>query len=554
MKKIELLSIFFLVLPFIFLQFRSEHLFVTHDGEYHIERTFNYVTAWKEGVLLPSWAQYYNDGFGSPIFVFLFPVAYWITSFINLLGISLVPTLKLSFIIFQFIAALSAYLWLRNGVRFSRLASYVGAMAFVYAPYSLVQVFARGTLREFAATALFPLILLLLNKLRDDTSIRYAGILGLFGGLFLLTDGITAVVFSFFIICYGFYLLFSRSNKLRFVTSTGLAGLVAILISGYIYLPFAFESSYLRESTAGLYKDHFVYFLQFFDPRWGFGFSMAGPSDSLSFQLGVVLCLSVFSVLMLHFKKKIALDWHSKTLLLLLGLYVFLTWHNPITIKLWEFLPFIQAIQLPWRFLAPISLLGAYFTAMVIQHLNLSGKRWFAIFYLLMLLFSFKYLRTNQILVFNESKLYTNTDDATAFHEFIPRWRVTTSEFSGFDRIEAVSTLVDISNVKWRSHNISFDTYADEPSIIRINTLYFPGWTATIDNQNAPIQITTQKKNEPRDITGLMSISVPEGSHHIEVFFSNTPPRSIGKYISFIGICTSFVLIFMKRKGNRING
>lgn len=545
MNRVELLLILLLMLPFSFLQFSSPHLFVTHDGEYHIERIFNYTNAWRDGNWLPSWAQYYNNGFGSPIFVFLFPVVYWLGSLIYWLGLPLVPTLKLLFLIFQLIAAMSAYLWLRRGIGFSGLSAYVGAMAFVYAPYNLAQVFARGSLREFAGTALVPLILLLLIKLEQNFSLRRARLLGLVGGLFLLTDGITAIIFSFFVLAYLVYLVSTSHNRLEFFLHAALSGLVAIMISAFIYLPFAVESSNLREATAGLYKSHFVYLHQFFDPHWGFGFSMEGPNDSLSFQVGIILCISVIALFFLSLRRKIILDAHSKMLLGLLGLFVLLMWHNPITLKIWELLPFLQAVQLPWRFLAPVTLIGAFFAAKAVEEMRLRGKRWFVVFYLLIILISIKYLRTNQVMVFDESKLYYNTDDSTAFHEFIPRWRVTTSQFSGFEPVESVIRNAYINDIQWKSHRVSFRVSAKDASIIRVSRLYFPGWRAVVDGEIVPMEITSQIKNEPRDVTGLISVTVPQGVHRVDLVFTDTTPRKIGKIVSVLGLVFSLLLVFL---------
>lgn len=319
---------------------------MTHDGMFHIERTFNYVASLREGNFPPAWARYYNNDFGSPILVFLFPVAYFISSFFNIIGINLITSLKLTFLFFQFIAAVSMFLWLKRSLKFSLAASLTGSTFYLFSPYNISQVFVRGSLREFASAALFPLVLFAVTKLKDKPNRKSIGFAGLIIGLFLLTDGLTAVIFFLPLVSYILYLYFSSSRKLKFTIHLSISFLLGLLISGFIYLPFLVEHQYLKEVTANLFQDHFVYFWQLFDFHWGFGFSLPGVKDGMSFQIGIINLLAIGLLSFLLFKKKIKNNLLIKLFALNIIISLFLILQTPFSFRLWEQTP-LNNLQLP---------------------------------------------------------------------------------------------------------------------------------------------------------------------------------------------------------------
>lgn len=198
----------------------------------------------------------------------------------------------------------------------------------------------------------------------------------------------------------------------------------------------------------------------------------------------------------------------------------------------------------------------SFYAATAAHHLKINTKG-FTVIYLLVLLISFRYLRTNQIVVFDSNYLSANPADATAWHEFIPRFRDTTSNFVGFpEKVELVSPLGGavsgagvIQNLKIETAQLSFESQALEPTKVRINTLYFPGWQATVDQKPADLIVTNNIKKpgspDRRDLSGLMEISLPAGRHQVELRFADTPIRTTGKLLSLLGISASVLLLII---------
>lgn len=532
--------------PFIFLFLHSPQFFLTHDGPFHLERTFNYIQSLREGNFPPSWTHFYNSGFGSPIFIFLFPIPYLVTVFLNILGVNLLSSVRIGFIFFQFIAGLSMFLWLKSGLKLRKEAALVGSLFYLYAPYSLVQVFVRGSLREFAGSSIFPLVLFVLTKLAQNPNRKLIALSSITFGLFLLSDGLSVLLFSLFLLSYLFYLFFKAKNKQQLVVSFLITFLLGLAIAAYVYLPFIFESQFLRGTAGNDYFDHFIYFQQYFNLHWGFGFSLPGPNDGMSFQIGVANLLAILITVFLFVKKKIS----DKLLFFILGfnliIYSILMTHSSLAKFIWEKISVLRLLEFPWRFLAPTVLVTSVLAALGAESLRFNSKKLLAITIFIFLI-SFRYLRTNQPVVFNPSYLTKNTGDATAYHEFIPKWRDSTSQFEGFpNKIETIKGKLETNNLLVKDTTISFQTTATVAGTLRVNTLYFPGWKAYSEKEEINVKITDNKdkpSGEKRDISGLMEINIPTGDHSIKLIFSDTPVRQLGKIISLLGFGLGLVLL-----------
>ena len=81
-------------------------------------------------------------------------------------------------------------------------------------------------------------------------------------------------------------------------------GIAGLGLSAAFWLPMLLERNYVRVDQwfGGRYdfRGHFVYLFQLFSPNWGFGVSVPGPLDPISFQIGAVaLIFATIGVLML---------------------------------------------------------------------------------------------------------------------------------------------------------------------------------------------------------------------------------------------------------------
>ncbi len=55
-------------------------LFPTHDGEYHVIRFYEFDKVLRDGNLYPRWAPDLNNGYGVPLFNYVYPLPNYFSS------------------------------------------------------------------------------------------------------------------------------------------------------------------------------------------------------------------------------------------------------------------------------------------------------------------------------------------------------------------------------------------------------------------------------------------------------------------------------------------
>src|SRR5262249_19249092 len=106
------------------------------------------------------------------------------------------------------------------------------------------------------------------------------------------------------------------------------------------------------------YSDHFVYWKQLWDTKWGFGYSHSGLGDGMSFQLGRghLIALAVILIMVVDLRRT-RRGFRGRVLAVALAPLpvIFLTTYSSAT--LWKLLTPISLVQFPWRLLLPAGLL-----------------------------------------------------------------------------------------------------------------------------------------------------------------------------------------------------
>ena len=88
-------------------------MFTSHDSS-QPARIVEFVYNIQHLQLPPRIAPHWSFGLGFPVFNFYAPTAYWITSLINIIGLSVIDSLKLSYLLSMVLASIGMYLFLKN--------------------------------------------------------------------------------------------------------------------------------------------------------------------------------------------------------------------------------------------------------------------------------------------------------------------------------------------------------------------------------------------------------------------------------------------------------
>lgn len=507
------------------------------------------------------WSQNFGYGFGMPLFEFYAPLPFYVGSFFYLVGVDLILSVKLLFIIANLGSLLGAYLLGRElfGYRGGILLS----AAFTLAPYRAVNLFVRGAISEAWGIMALPWIILgIVQTIKNPTKKSFLIlILGLV--TLMLSHNLTTLMFVpvSFIYALGHIFIFNKkgANVFKKIVHISLGYILAVGLSSFYLIP-AFVEKKLTQIDTILggyfhYSNHFLYIRQFLIPNWGYGGSGWGPNDDISFFLGfgqlISLAIAVlFGLFLIKRVIKQRTENQRQNLLYLsltislLGLSLFMTLLK--SQWTWDNLPLLNYIQFPWRFLANSILFLAIITAFILKLLPsvLSRTIYFIAIYFIIVLGNFYYFRPEKMMIDPSALYYGNEAKIRAemsgvLKDYIPiqmnyEGDILRSQFEQFRLPANTQIVLDRTQQKIYEVELASDQWISFP------VANFPNWTIEIDGE--PTGSFT-------DSAGLLSANVPAGKHVISINFTNSQIRSIADLISAISLFSLLgYLLFRKLK------
>lgn len=515
--------------------FLSSGFFPMHDDT-QIARVIVMGKALRQGQFPVRWVSDLGYGYGYPIFNFYGPLPYYIGGFLYALGVDAIVATKLMFLLGIVLAPMTMYIIGASviGVPGAILA----AILYLYAPYHAVQIYVRGAVDEFWVLGFLPILFFgmwLVSKGK-----KYAPVIGGLGlsGVILshtILGYVITLFVGFFIVLYWLWSTvrkrFDRSQMLLYVflLLTGLG------LSAFFWLPAIAEMRFTSVSeqigSTANFRDHFVCISQLWESLWGYGGSISGCIDGLSFKIGKVhILLSLFLLpVWLIRRKNIRVNWviYASGIILFLSLFFMLFQSE----KVWEILPFFSYIQYPWRFLTfvifSVSFLAGAF-------LSFSGRfQWLLLFTSIPLIIFVNgklFIPQYSYPVISgtfESKEYLRFHASKISDEYLPR---------DISRPRAaVETPAAIMPSLSQLHvdvELDTDIYSrfiittNRDKIIQLRKAYFPGWEYRVNGKRAQYTV----------VNGLPEIFIPAGTNVVELVFRNTPIRTVANAVSIVTV------------------
>jgi hypothetical protein len=139
-----------------------------------------FTTELARGNPYPRWLAASDAGFGTPVFYFYPPLAFYITGLFGLAGLSTYASLIAAFGSAFAASGIACWHWLKGRSNHPLL----GAAFFMAAPYHLFNYTDRGALAESVATALIPVLAICLRRIVErrggivSTALVYAAMIG----------------------------------------------------------------------------------------------------------------------------------------------------------------------------------------------------------------------------------------------------------------------------------------------------------------------------------------------------------------------------------------
>jgi hypothetical protein len=528
------------------------------DSPFLFYRLQQLVANLREGVFPARWMPDAAYGLGYPFFNFYASLPYYLAAIFNFLGFDLLTSLKIVQTLGFVFAGFALYGWARRHFT-NRWAAWLAAIAYVYAPFHLVNVYVRGdSLSEFYAFIFYPLILWSIDRIFD--SARHWPLLALSYGGLILTHNVSALIFSPFVMTYcvvrGAYQWPFTHHALRNLIAGIAAGLLAAFaLSVFFWLPALGEASLTQVGdvqTTGYfnYAEHFRA-ANLIQSSIGFDYAIttaasgAAPGSNSPFAMGLVQAIGTVAglvVLIATWKK----DQHrSFRLFVLIGLALSTLMITPLSKPLWDTLPLLSYAQFPWRFLS----IQALFTSLTIGYLAIVVARpvRVAVPIGLLLIASMLFTLQPDYLPVRSDEItpqrlqlyeaFTGNIGTTIRAEYLPRTLIP-RPYTGPLVIDpsavplrpivsagaATSAQVEHHAItqRWQANVTS------EEATLNFPIIYWPGWQTFIDDQ----LIETRAAPD----LGYIQIDVPRGEHRVDFKLGNTPIRTGGEIISLIAL------------------
>ncbi|HTX13660.1 MAG TPA: 6-pyruvoyl-tetrahydropterin synthase-related protein [Candidatus Baltobacteraceae bacterium] len=511
-----------------------------HDFQFHLSSWMETASQWREGILYPRWAEWANWGFGEPRFIF-YPPASWMIG----AGMGLVLPWRVVPGAFIWLALIAA------GMSMSKLArewldgpqATVAAVLYAVSPYQLVMVYYRSDFAELLAGALFPLVLWGAVRISRGDWRAVPWLALIFAGIWISNAPAAVMATYSLTLAIAVGCVVRRSLRPLFPGAIAMAG--GFGLAAFYILPAAWEQRWVQ--IGQVLADHFR-------PWQNFLFTHNNAPDFTQFNwrvswvaLGAIVVTIVAAAFAARRRRESPDLWWIVAATEGAALFLML----PPSTLLWRYLPRLQFMQFPWRWLEALGVAYALFLAAGMGRLRRNA--WIVPMIMLVatagtacalihtgwwdsddvpavadaIHLGHGYEGTDEYMPIgaDRDQLPGNPDEDTrpegVSGETAPRIAMVDAENS--DEIVPV-TGARIHIERWTAERRIIAVEDAQPIRLAPRLLAYPAWKVKVDGRDAPYEISPD--------TSQMIVLLPSGTHRIEIRFSRTWDRTTGGALS----------------------
>ncbi|MFY9559264.1 MAG: RdgB/HAM1 family non-canonical purine NTP pyrophosphatase [Terriglobales bacterium] len=489
-----------------------------HDFEFHLFSWMEVLGQWKQGIIYPRWAALAHWGYGEARFLFYPPASWALGAALGaLLPWRLVP---------------GAYSWIAltlAGASMYKLArewlpepdALFAAALFAVNPYHLVIVYWRSAFAELLAAALLPLLLLGLLRL-SEPGLRPVLWLSAILAAAWLTNAPAAVMIHYSVAAMALPMAVLERSW-RPLLRTALAIVLGAGLASFYLIPAAYEEKWINISEVlapGVRPQDNFLFTNIADPEHNQFNRLI--STVAAAEIGALALVIWFYRAWRRQERKpwiLLACWGGMAALIMVS----------ITSPLWQHLPKLRFVQLPWRWLLCLNVALAML-------LTKSLRRWS-----LRTLASATLLAVVVIAGYRiQPPWWDSAGDIQEMHEAVSDGTgyEGTDEYvpAGADPYELnkdLSPVTDSSGTPKRTEVLQWGpvekhlvvhTYAEE--LLALRLFNYPAWEVSLNGKRVETQTAA--------VTGQMEIPVPAGRNDIRLHFGRTRDRTIGGLVSLL--------------------
>lgn len=537
----------------------------THDAWLHLMRLINATLNLEAGSLIPRWGPHLHFGFGYPLGNFYAPGWHILGGVLVALGTPAVWV----WLLFQ---SIGIVLYPVGGYLFAQLftnraGALVGAAVCLFAPLRFYEIFVQGNLSQFIAMGLIAWVLWAFGRCAFSPNLGRVVIAALMLAALIMTHHPTA---AFMIPFTGLYAVFaafvapSTGKRKWQIISVLVAYALGLLLSATYWLPALTEVQYVNVQAAAeqfQLQDNFVLLRDLFGtlqpPDRG---SLNMPYTLSIGQLQLALAV-VGSVLVLVLRSR-ASRWQRVHVIG--GLVVALVGAYAITYQslwLWQTIPKASLILFPWRLLglvavALIPAAGFILEAIPAKWRSISASALIGALFLSVvpviapLYPDWPDLGTVTPATGIEYEIASGNLGGVSNNEYLPRWPTQRPDFlpcpdcytdwkwQVFVNTKSLPNGVTVNSISTtQPRSSAYSVAAPAAFDLELHQMYFPGWSAALDGQPVDLKIT-----QPY---GLMVVSMPAGTHNLEVWYAGTTTQHFADTISVVAVFICIALLYL---------
>lgn len=467
---------------------------ISDDGEWMVIRLSAFFQTFREGQFPVRFLGRLNNSYGYPVANFLYPGFLYLGSLIHAIGASFSQSVEFIIAGSVFLSALFLFFLLKR--HFDAIPATAATVSYLLSPYLLYDIYKRGSVGELAAIAMgLACFFCLTKKLRLFLPITV---------FFLLVSHNTLAVF--FIMLLAVYIIIKR--EFSFFVPMG----IGIIMSSFFWIPALWELQFVSFSQIAV-SNPFAYF---------------GESHTLLFWSAPWIIAAGLAA-----AKKIPQQENERNyFLIVFALGVFFS--SILSGFLWTSKTLTDIVQFPFRFQTLLLLSGPWITAFLLQGKKPRMQLFISLVIVVYFgIFGFQRMQSVKSVVREEGYFTTNEGTTTVLSEYLPKWITNIPQYRSAKRLEFFKGKGEILKGTVTTQKIDVTLVTQENSVVQINTIFYPGWGATLDNK--PVQIDYDNPS------GFMRIPVPKGEHRLFVEFRETIARFAADSLTLFG-CVLYAL------------
>jgi uncharacterized membrane protein len=512
-----------------------------HDATEYVPRLVEFARVLADGHIPPVWAPDLSAGYGQPLFQFAPPLVYLTALPFYAVGARSLDALQWGLALLHTAGATATYLVARH-FGCSRVAAVGVATAWLFAPYTALDLFVRGAFAEASAVAVAPIAVWLLLRCLTLPSIPSVIGAGFGIALILLAHNAAALLL---LPALALLVMSSAGSRTGRLASCG-AIAVGLALSAYFWLPAFTEKHFVQTDLlrAGFldWRLHAVAWSQLLFSPWGHGLSGPGLKDGMSFALGLPQLLLAAFGLWQAFRGSV----RARRAAMIFGLVAFCgAWlATSSSAVVWQHVEALQYLAYPWR---ALMLPGLFVPLLCVWALQGLKARWQLSAIAVLVLANVAHTEPKGYLTFDEeyyapesiAKKGLNT---TTREEYRPREARVPQPYSAAKLLDRTGGL-EVLQQRLSSVTQEFHVRARNVTRAEFATFAYPGWKATIDGKETRLSIVPSRATQ--------EITIPAGEHTVRLELHPTPVRLWSAILSFVTALLAGALVVLSKTRTR---